>query len=204
MQAKSRNNWRCASRAIVLAIIDSNTATRPDGQTSGAGGVDGACCWDHLGTTRLELRRTIRTSTPRLHGSCTQFDQQGCLLLRPGVSLATSSSIFRCRSALTQILRAHRHRGGPGRTLGGRLLSPARPAQPLPPTLRTSHFSSPPKQTLPSRENDPLDTERRRRGHRLDLDIVQPRRIHDLGHERCLNVSVQRWRSQVLHPIFWE
>lgn len=43
-----------------------------------------------------------------------------------------------------------------------RLSNPARPAQPQPPTLRTSHFPNPPLPTLSTPHQDPLDTERRR------------------------------------------
>src|SRR5581483_8903682 len=39
----------------------------------------------------------------------------------------------------------------------GRRQNPARPAQPLPPTLRTSHFPDPPPLTLPTPQQDQLD-----------------------------------------------
>jgi hypothetical protein len=45
----------------------------------------------------------------------------------------------------------------------GRLQSPARPAQPLPPDLRTSHFPGPSTPTLQPATEDQVDTERCRR-----------------------------------------
>lgn len=51
------------------------------------------------------------------------------------------------------------------------------------------------------------DPDSHRRGHRLDLDIAHPglpRNTRSSGMKDVLTLSVQRWRSQVLHPTFWD